>query len=140
MRPPPSKRRVGRESEPASHEEPAQTSGGGSPSERQLLSLRFGAYIRALRQSRTLTQEELAERSSLSVDSIRRLESGSLSPSLETVAKLAEGLSLTMVTLFEGFDKSDRDYIAEICDYLQTRSTREVRMAERVFRAIFRGR
>lgn len=140
MRPPPSKRRIERNLEPASTDEPASARDGGAPSERQRLSLSFGAYIRGLRQSRHLTQDELAARSALSVDSVRRLEAGSLSPSLETVAKLAEGLSLTMATLFEGFEKSDRDYIAEICDYLQTRSAREVRMAERVFRAIFRGR
>lgn len=136
----PSKRSAGRNLELASFDEPTAIRDVGAPDERLRLSMRFGAHVRGLRQSRNLTQDELAARSTLSVDSIRRLEGGSLSPSLETVAKIAEGLALSMATLFEGFENSDRDYIAEICDYLQTRSAREVRMAERVFRALFRSR
>ena len=61
---------------------------------------RFGVHVRALRHSRQLTQEELAERSQLSVDAVRRIERGAFSPSLETVNKLATGLDVSLRTLF----------------------------------------
>jgi transcriptional regulator with XRE-family HTH domain len=42
-----------------------------------------------------LTQSELAERSGLAVDSVRRIERGQLSPSLQSIAKLAEGMEIS---------------------------------------------
>lgn len=101
------------------------------------LGRRFGAHIRALREARHLTQEALAERSDLSVDAIRRIERGAFSPSLNTVAGLAKGLDISLASLFEGFDRGRRDDVAEIADYLATRSAREVRAVWRVVRALF---
>jgi len=62
----------------------------------------FGKQIRTLRHERGLTQEELARRSSLSVDSVRRIEYGAFSPSLKTVRKLAAGLKISLKRLFHG--------------------------------------
>ncbi|HLT35877.1 MAG TPA: helix-turn-helix transcriptional regulator, partial [Enhygromyxa sp.] len=45
----------------------------------------FGRHVRSLRRARGMTQEVLAQRSGLSADTIRRLEHGSFSPSLETL-------------------------------------------------------
>jgi transcriptional regulator with XRE-family HTH domain len=98
---------------------------------------RFGEHIRELRKARTLTQEELAERSALSVDAIRRIERDAFSPSLETVRKLTVGLDLSLRTLFQGLDGERRDPVQEICDFLGRRSGREVRLAWRVLRAMF---
>lgn len=97
----------------------------------------FGDHIRNLRQARALTQEGLAERSGLSVDAVRRIERGAFSPSLETVRKLASGLEISLRTLFQTFEREDRDHVAEICDYLARRTGREVRLAWRVIRAMF---
>ena len=60
----------------------------------------FGEYIRALREDRGLTQSELALRAGVAVDSVRRIERGQLSPSLRSVAKLAEGMDVSLHSLF----------------------------------------
>ncbi len=98
---------------------------------------RFGVHVRALRHARQLTQEELAERSELSVDAIRRIERGAFSPSLETVNKLASGLDVSLRTLFNEFDRDRHDQVAELCDYLGKRNRTELRMVWRVIRAMF---
>ena len=59
----------------------------------------FGEYIRALREDRGLTQSELALRAGVAVDSVRRIERGQLSPSLRSVAKLAEGMDVSLHSL-----------------------------------------
>ncbi len=97
----------------------------------------FGGHIRALRRARGLTQAGLAERSQVSTDAIRRLETGDSSPSLETLYRLARGLGLQLCTLFENFDSRDPDRVAELCDFLETRTPREVRWAYRVLVALF---
>jgi len=98
---------------------------------------RFGVHVRALRHARQLTQEELAERSELSVDAVRRIERGAFSPSLETVNKLATGLDVSLRTLFNDFDRDRHDHVAELCDYLGKRNRTELRMVWRVIRAMF---
>ena len=98
---------------------------------------RFGVHVRTLRHARQLTQEELAERSALSVDAVRRIERGAFSPSLETVSKLATGLEVSLRTLFNDFDRDRRDQVAELCDYLGRRNRTELRMVWRVIRAMF---
>ena len=97
----------------------------------------FGKHIKSLRRARGMTQEDLAERSGLSADTIRRLEQGAFSPSLGTLAKLCTGLVLTLTTLFEAFDLGDRNDRQELVDLLATRSPREVVLATRVLRALF---
>jgi DNA-binding XRE family transcriptional regulator len=47
----------------------------------------FGRHIRRLRRARDMTQEQLAERSGLSSDTIRRLELADFSPSLDTTGR-----------------------------------------------------
>jgi transcriptional regulator with XRE-family HTH domain len=55
----------------------------------------FSVLLRQLRQQTALTQEDLAERSGLSVRTIRRLETGeSANPQLDTVRLLADALRL----------------------------------------------
>jgi transcriptional regulator with XRE-family HTH domain len=105
--------------------------------EKAILSGRFGNHVRRLRNSRKLTQEQLAERSELSVDAIRRIERGGFSPSLDTLGKLSMGLDLSLKTLFQGFGRERPDRVAEICDFLALRSGREVQLAWRVIQAMF---
>jgi transcriptional regulator with XRE-family HTH domain len=97
----------------------------------------FGKHIRSLRRARGLTQEVLAERSGLSPDTIRRLEQGSFSPSLETLRKLCIGLDLLLSTLFEAFELGARSEQRELVDLLGSRSPRELTMATRVLRVLF---
>ena len=60
----------------------------------------LGQVVRSIRRHRKLTQEDLAARSGLSADTIRRLEHNSFSPSLDTIRKLCKGLALNPSTLF----------------------------------------
>jgi transcriptional regulator with XRE-family HTH domain len=56
----------------------------------------FSVLLRQLRQQAGLTQEELAERSGLSVRTIRRLETGErANPQLDTVRQLSDALKLS---------------------------------------------
>ena len=98
---------------------------------------KFGDHVRRLRNSKRLTQETLAERSELSVDAVRRIERGAFSPSLDTLGKLAGGLDVSLKTLFHGFESERPDGVAEICDFLSSRSGREVQLAWRVLQAMF---
>jgi transcriptional regulator with XRE-family HTH domain len=84
-----------------------------------------------------MTQEVLAERCGLSADTIRRLEHGSFSPSLETLRKLCGGLDLMLSTLFESYELGARNEARELIDLLATRGPRELVLATRVLRALF---
>jgi transcriptional regulator with XRE-family HTH domain len=84
-----------------------------------------------------MTQEVLAERSGLSPDSVRRLEHGGFSPSLDTLRKLCGGLDLMLSTLFESYELGSRNETRELIDLLAARGTRELVLATRVLRALF---
>lgn len=84
-----------------------------------------------------MTQDILAERCGLSADTIRRLEHGHFSPSLETLRKLCLGLDLLLSTLFESFELGDLNQSRELADLLATRSPSELELAGRVLRALF---
>lgn len=84
-----------------------------------------------------MTQEALADRCGLSADTIRRLEHGSFSPSLDTLRKLCVGLDLMMSTLFESFELGARNEARELLDLLSTRTPRELALATRVLRVLF---
>ncbi len=56
----------------------------------------FALILRQLRDTKGLTQQALADRASLPVDTIRGLEYGRRLPSWETVDKLADGLNVSV--------------------------------------------
>jgi transcriptional regulator with XRE-family HTH domain len=62
----------------------------------------LGSRIRLLRQSRSerITQEELAERADISVSFLSMIERGERAPHIDTLAKLARGLGVTVSELF----------------------------------------
>lgn len=97
----------------------------------------FGRHVRTLRRARGMTQDRLAERSGLSPDTIRRLEHGAFSPSLETLTKLCSGLLLALSTLFESFELGERDQMRELVDLLATRTPGEIKLATNLLRVLF---
>lgn len=97
---------------------------------------RFGKHVRSLRRTRGLTQEALAERSGLSPDTIRRLEHGSFSPSLDTLMKLVRGLDLQLSTLFRGHELREPDKRQELVDLLERQAPRALRIGARVLRSL----
>jgi transcriptional regulator with XRE-family HTH domain len=98
---------------------------------------RFGRYIRQLREDHGLTQSELAARAGLAVDSVRRIERGQLSPSLRSVAKLAEGMDISLHSLFGGYEAPGSFLADRICDLLAQRPNEDVACAQRVIVALF---
>ncbi len=102
-------------------------------------SHRFGWHVRSLRRARGLTQEVLAERCSLSVDTIRRLEGGSFSPSLRTLVKLTSGLKLSLRSFFFGYELGDEisPELAVVLELIVGRTATEIDMAMRCLRALF---
>lgn len=97
----------------------------------------FGAFLRGLRRVRGLTQEQLAERSGLAADTIRRLEHATFSPSLVTLTKVCRGLELERSTLFEAFELRERSAEREVLDLLATRSDADVELGLATLRTIF---
>lgn len=59
----------------------------------------LGARVKQLRQSRRLTQEQLAERAGLSHKFIGELERGRGNPTLTTLTSLGEALGVDLVDL-----------------------------------------
>jgi transcriptional regulator with XRE-family HTH domain len=84
-----------------------------------------------------MTQEVLAERCDLSADTIRRLEHGSFSPSLDTLRKLCNGLELRLSTLFESYELGERLELRELIDMIANRSPRYIALAIKVLRTLF---
>ena len=99
----------------------------------------FGRYIRSLRKARKLTQDMIAERSGLSADTIRRLEAGSFSPSLDTLKKLCGGLDLTLAVLFESYELGEFDPSESLRAILRSRTQDEVRIVMSVVYSLIEG-
>lgn len=60
---------------------------------------RFGERLRSLRQARSLTQRELANRAEVTVTYISRLEAGGASPGIDLLERLAQALGAGVVDL-----------------------------------------
>ena len=96
----------------------------------------LGKHLRALRRARGLTQDQVARRSRLSPDTVRRLESGKLSPRVDTLRRLAGGLGISLATLFESLEVGNEDPRHELVDLLRGRSELEIRAVVEVARAL----
>ncbi len=62
---------------------------------------RLGARVKHLRRERSLTQEELAERASLTSKFVGEVERAESNPSAASLARMAAALSVSMGDLFE---------------------------------------
>ena len=60
-----------------------------------------GYLIKALREEKGITQEELAYRSQVSIDAIRQIERGVKMARTETFFKVCEGLGVSPAKLYE---------------------------------------
>ena len=61
--------------------------------------------LRAARAAKGVTQEELAGRLDMATESISHIERAVTAPSLKTIAAAAEALDVSLIELFEGYDK-----------------------------------
>ncbi|MDR1436951.1 MAG: XRE family transcriptional regulator [Candidatus Symbiothrix sp.] len=65
-----------------------------------------GSRIKTLRESQSLSPEEMAERSGLDVEQIRRIESDTEFPSLAPLIKIARVLGVRLGTFLDDHDES----------------------------------
>lgn len=98
---------------------------------------RLAWHTRHLRRARGLSQEGFAARCDLSVDTIRRLERGTFAPSLPTLRKLAAGLDLSLVTIFETLEGGEVEGARETLDLLSTRTPSERALGLAMLRSFF---
>jgi transcriptional regulator with XRE-family HTH domain len=104
----------------------------------ELVTDTFGAHVKRLREVRRLTQEELAERSGLAADTIRRLEHQEFSPSLRTLRKVCKGLELSVAAMFNSFELgAESEELSRIQAMLLGRTQAELVLVERVLSELF---
>lgn len=103
-----------------------------------LTSDRIGPRIRALRQRAALTQTELGARSGgVKTGEVSRFETGQRTPGLETLARLAVGLNVTLPELVDLFgDKPEVPEAAEIAQLLRDQPPHTRQVAVNIVRAL----
>lgn len=112
------------------------------------LGKKIGRRIRELRTQRQdrWTQEDLAERAKISVSFLSMIERGERVPHVETLASLAEALSVPLSELFSVADgdavSRTNDVLRPLSDFARTRqlTARDVEKLLGVARAMFSGR
>ena len=65
------------------------------------LKTRFGNKLKSLRTEKGLTQEQLADATELSIESISNMERGIFGPRFNNLEKIAAALNVEVVRLFE---------------------------------------
>lgn len=91
-------------------------------------SIMLGNKIRDLREEKNLSQDELSERISLSVNAISNIEGGKSSPNLRTIVSIATELESSIDFLVsEEISKSKNTYINEILIKLSKMDELEIR-------------
>ncbi|WP_181197488.1 helix-turn-helix domain-containing protein [Enhygromyxa salina] len=77
------------------------------------------------------TQEQLAERSDLSPDTVRRIELNRGTTTVVTLTKLARGLAIRPSTLFARLEQGRSLLHLEIVDLLESRSNKEYELGSK---------
>ena len=65
------------------------------------LKRRFGSRLKSLRTGRGLTQEQLADATELSIESISNMERGIFGPRFDNLEKIASALNIEVRQLFD---------------------------------------
>lgn len=91
------------------------------------LSVEIGQRIRSYRLQNGLNQEELAEKCGLHPTYIGQVERGEKNATLESISKIANGLSLPLSKLFEniGSGECNKNFPAEAYDLMLSLPTDE---------------
>ena len=78
------------------------------------VSLVFGKRVRDLRNSKSLSQEKLAELSGLHSTYIGQIERGEKSPTIESIYKISSGLDIPLSDFFKNIEMSEEKYADKI--------------------------
>ena len=97
-----------------------------------------GRRIKELRRARRMTQEELAERTSISAKYLSSIERGLENPTFDTIIKLAYALDVDVAELFnypQHLPADDlRDYITAL---LRNSDEKRLRLAAKILKALY---
>jgi transcriptional regulator with XRE-family HTH domain len=74
------------------------------------ITIELGLRIRAIRKSRNLSQEQLAELCNLHPTYIGQLERGEKNATLESICKISNAFHMSLEKLFEGIEIKESDY------------------------------
>lgn len=103
------------------------------------LRRKLGARLKEIRKARGLTQEALAEKVDLTPQYLSRLEAGHQSPSVETVARLAEALDLELCELFDfGHQGTVKEVRERLRKLIQESNEQKLRLGLKLLHALSR--
>ena len=88
--------------------------------------------IRRLRLTKDFSQQELAEKTNISVPFLSALERGEKFPSAESLGKLSEALDVPLSELFRNDNSSVSDYKTLIKDYFEGQRATLERLCEKL--------
>ncbi|MFD6156709.1 helix-turn-helix domain-containing protein [Nocardia sp. NPDC060256] len=74
----------------------------------------FGSYIAERRRALRLTQLDVADLADVGVSSVRRLEAGQTSPTLEMTLRILDALGLTLASMPRAAVRTLPDNVAEL--------------------------
>ncbi len=71
---------------------------------KQQFSLRLGKRLREVRESKQITQEELANRANIYRTYVGHIETGTYSPTVYTMSRLAKAMGIELAELLRDLD------------------------------------
>lgn len=74
------------------------------------ITIELGLRIRAIRKSRNLSQEQLAELCNLHPTYIGQLERGEKNATIESICKISNAFHMSLEKLFEGIEIKEANY------------------------------
>ena len=95
----------------------------------QIFRVKLGEKIRNFRKSLDLSQEEMAERSLISMDFLSRIERGTSSPTSLKLTQISKALNVTPNDLLEEFISSEEVFIDELLQKEFSKLTKEDKKA-----------
>ena len=99
----------------------------------------IGKQIKILRQASGMSQEELAEKISMSAKYLSRIERGSANPTLDTFMKLADSLQVEVSDLLHyEYEKSPKELKQFISRIAREDDEAKLRLAAKILKAVYR--
>ena len=95
-----------------------------------------GNRIRALRETKKLSQDELANEVGVSRKFLSNIENGNRNFKCDTLMKLAEALDTSEMYLLHGTEIEKIEYSCEILQLLEGRTAKEVNLACRILKNV----
>ena len=81
----------------------------------------IGIKLKSLRLSRGMTQKELAEKCGMKDSAVRKYERGTITPKLETISRLADGLGVPVTQIID----VNKQNLTDIFDSINAQADRE---------------